>query len=226
MGAPQLEPRGRGQGHGALMDAVYRNQRHIYDATRKYFLLGRDRVIEELKPEPGQTVLEVGCGTGRNLIVAARRYPQARFFGFDISQAMLETARAKVRAAGLSDRIALAEGDASDFSAERLFGGAFARGADRVFMSYTLSMIPPWRAALEQGVAALAPEGALHVVDFGQQEQLPNAAKSVLSAWLAKFHVSPRADLEEALTEAAARAGRTATFQPIYRGYAWLGRVA
>ena len=31
--------------HAALMDTVYRGQRHIYDATRKYFLFGRDRLI-------------------------------------------------------------------------------------------------------------------------------------------------------------------------------------
>ena len=65
--------------HGARMDAIYRGQRHIYDITRKYYLLGRDRVIDDLAPPPGGSVLEVGCGTARNLITAARRWPDARF---------------------------------------------------------------------------------------------------------------------------------------------------
>ncbi|MDP3895918.1 MAG: class I SAM-dependent methyltransferase, partial [Mesorhizobium sp.] len=71
--------------HAALMDGIYRRQRHIYDATRKYYLLGRDRMLERLDVPPGGAVLELGCGTGRNIVAAARRYPGARFCGLDIS---------------------------------------------------------------------------------------------------------------------------------------------
>ena len=39
------------------MDAIYRTQRHFYDLTRKYYLLGRDRLIRELAPPKGGTVL-------------------------------------------------------------------------------------------------------------------------------------------------------------------------
>ena len=49
------------------MNRMYRRQRHIYDGTRRYYLLGRDRLISGLKPAPGASVLEIGCGTGRNL---------------------------------------------------------------------------------------------------------------------------------------------------------------
>ena len=213
---------GGGAAHARLMDGVYRSQRHFYDLTRKYYLLGRDRVIRELKPEPGQRVLEVGCGTGRNLIQAAKRYPQAVFYGFDISEMMLETARKNVKRAGLSDRITLAQGDASDFSCQALFG---FEAADRVFCSYTLSMIPPWRAALAQAVKATAADGSLHVVDFGQQEQLPGMARKLLGQWLALFHVTARPDLRAALEEAAAAAGRKLEFTPLYRGYTWLGAI-
>ena len=61
--------------HAELMDGVYHWQRHIYDLTRKYYLLGRDRLIDGLEVPQGGTVLELGCGTGRNIILAARRYP-------------------------------------------------------------------------------------------------------------------------------------------------------
>jgi S-adenosylmethionine-diacylgycerolhomoserine-N-methlytransferase len=54
-----------------LMDRVYRRQRHIYDLTRKYFLLGRDTLISRLQPPTGGSVIEIGCGTGRNLVAAA-----------------------------------------------------------------------------------------------------------------------------------------------------------
>lgn len=204
------------------MDAIYGTQRHFYDLTRKFYLLGRDRLIRRLQPPPGGTVLEVGCGTGRNLIAVARAYPQSVCHGFDISTAMLKTAGDSVTKAGLPDRIALALGDAASFDANALFGRA---DFDRIFMSYTLSMIPPWRAAIDAGAAALAPGGELHIVDFGQQEGLPSLWRRGLFAWLARFHVSPRAELREAVSQIAAERGLTASFTPLYRGYAWEARL-
>ena len=59
----------------ALMDRMYRRQRHIYDLSRKFYLLGRDEAIARLRPAPGDKVLEIGCGTGRNLIKLAQAYP-------------------------------------------------------------------------------------------------------------------------------------------------------
>ncbi len=199
------------------MDAIYRTQRHIYDATRKYYLLGRDRLIAELDPPVGGTVLELGCGTGRNMILAARAHPSAKFYGIDISEEMLITARANVAKAGLSDRIKLAQGDASSVDTSRAFGlPAF----DRVFISYALSMIPPWRETAAHAMALTKPNGSLHVVDFGGQTQLPGWFRSGLRAWLAKFSVSPRDDLEAVLAGLAKRAGARLTFAPLYRDYA------
>jgi len=205
------------------MDAIYRTQRHFYDLTRKYYLLGRDRLIRHLSPPPGGSVLEIGCGTGRNLIVAARAWPDAHFFGIDISEAMLETARAKVVKAGLSGRITLAQGDATAFDAQALFGRpAF----DRVFQSYTLSMIPDWQGAIREAAAKLAPAGRLDIVDFGQQNGLPRLWRKLLFAWLAKFDVSPRATLREAVEGVAAAQGLEADFLPLRLGYVWVARLS
>ncbi|WP_448658548.1 class I SAM-dependent methyltransferase [Sphingomonas sp. CJ99] len=204
--------------HGRRMDAIYAAQRHIYDLTRKYYLLGRDRMLDALQPPPGGTVLEVGCGTARNLILTARRYPGARCHGFDISAAMLETARDKVAKAGLAGRITLAEGDATAFSPSALFG---LDGFDRIFMSYTLSMIPDWQGAIAEAAARLNSGGALHIVDFGQQERLPAPFRAALFAWLDKFHVTPRADMRAAVERIASEQGMTADFRPLFRGYAW-----
>ena len=201
-----------------LMNQVYQRQRHIYDLTRKYFLLGRDRLIRELKPPQGGTVLEIGCGTGRNLIAAARAYPEARFFGLDISTKMLATARANIRQAGLERRITLGCADAADFDAETLFQ---RRHFDRAFLSYSLSMIPAWREALAAAREVLAPEGGrLLIVDFGEQERLPAWFRRALFAWLGRFHVTPRPELEAALLALAGESGARAEFQRLYRGYA------
>ena len=199
------------------MDAIYARQRHIYDLTRKYYLLGRDRLISRLDVPPGGSVLEVGCGTGRNLIAVARRYRDARLYGLDISEEMLITARAKIAAAGLASRIRLERADATDFDPVLLFQ---VDRFDRVYFSYTLSMIPDWRAALRQGFAATA--GRLSLVDFGQQERLPRAWQIGLFAWLAKFDVAPRAELDDAV----AALSPTARFEPLYRGYAWSATVS
>lgn len=207
----------------ALMDAIYRRQRHIYDLTRKYYLLGRDDLINALAPPPGGTILEIGCGTGRNLIAAARTYPRTRLYGLDISAEMLRTAEASLRRAGLGGRFRLARGDAADFSAATLF--AVTR-FDRVFFSYSLSMIPEWWAALEAGLARVAPGGRLHVVDFGQQQALPTIVRRLLRAWLRRFHVEPRAEHDTRLRALAEAAGAAYVARPLYRGYAWSGVVS
>jgi S-adenosylmethionine-diacylgycerolhomoserine-N-methlytransferase len=201
--------------HAAAMDRIYRWQRAIYDVTRKHYLLGRDRLIADLDPPPGASVLEIGCGTGRNLVLAARRYPHARFYGIDISRAMLATANASVRRAGLQSRIVLAQGDASSFDASALFGEA---RFERVFCSYTLSMIPPWQAALAQAARAVAPGGTLSVVDFGRMESLPRWFKAGMRAWLAKFSVVPRASLGDAMANLD---GFAVASHSLYRGYAY-----
>jgi len=202
------------------MDAIYARQRHFYDLTRKYYLLGRDRLIAELDLADGESVIEIGCGTARNLIAVAKAWPGARCFGLDLSAEMLITARANVARAGLGDRIVLAEADATGFDPDALFGEA---AFDRVMLSYTLSMIPDWRAALTQ--AAMVARGRVDCVDFGQQERLPAAFRRGLFAWLAKFDVTPRADLAAALDEVAARQAWRASVTPRYRGYAWAGRL-
>jgi S-adenosylmethionine-diacylgycerolhomoserine-N-methlytransferase len=209
--------------HAARMDRIYAGQRHIYDLTRKYYLFGRDRMIDRLDLQPGATVLEVGCGTGRNLIRAARAWPDARFYGLDISAAMLTTARAKVAAAGLSGRITLAQADAADFDPVALFG--LAR-FDRVVFSYTLSMIPPWRAALQQGLAVTAANGRLAVMDFGTQVGWPAWWRTAFLAWLRHFDVTPRADLTEEVTRLATQANRQADARPLWGGYACEATIA
>ncbi|MBZ9957770.1 MULTISPECIES: class I SAM-dependent methyltransferase [unclassified Mesorhizobium] len=208
--------------HAELMDGVYRWQRHIYDLTRKYYLLGRDRLISGLDVPPGGTVLELGCGTGRNIILAARSFPGARFYGLDISAEMLETAGTAIAREGLSDRVMLARGDATEFDVKALFG---RDSFDRVFVSYSLSMIPGWEKTVSAALATLAPGGSLHIVDFGQQEGLPDWFRTLLRGWLRKFHVTPREMLREVLESESRKIGATFRFRTLYRGYAWLAVV-
>src|ERR1700759_4534130 len=103
------------------MNRMYRRQRHIYDGTRRYYLLGRDQLIADLRPKAGASVLEIGCGTGRNLVLAARRHPEARFFGIDVSTEMLTSAIAAISRRGLDGQIRVAHGDGTAFDPKTLF---------------------------------------------------------------------------------------------------------
>ena len=184
-----------GSSHAALMDEVYRGQRHIYDLTRRYYLFGRDTLIAGLDARPQMRVLEVACGTGRNLAKVGKSWPGVRLFGLDISAEMLKSARAAVGA-----EARLGEGDACSFDPQTLLGEA---AFERIVLSYSLSMIPGWEGALDHAAGQLADGGALHVVDFGDLRGLPGPFQTMLKAWLAKFHVEPRATLPAAAARIA-----------------------
>ena len=182
------------------MDSVYRRQRYIYDFTRKYYLFGRDRLIRELAPAPNARIIEVGCGTARNLIRVAKRYPGRKYFGLDASEAMLKTARAAVERADLQDQIVLAHGYAEALTPD-LFGES--AGFTDIIFSYSLSMIPDWKQSLSAAAKALSPDGRIHIVDFGDLNGLIVPARKVLLAWLRLFHVEPRVELLDGLEQLA-----------------------
>jgi len=199
-----------------LMNRIYRHQRYVYDFTRKYYLLGRDRMIADIDAADGARVLEIGCGTGRNLIMVARKYPGASCYGIDVSTEMLNSARRAISRAGLAARVHVAHADATRFDPGPLFG---IDRFDRIFISYSLSMIPQWQSVISTAISHLAPNGELRIIDFGRQERLPVVFRRLLWRWLNAFHVAPRDDLEAMLTTSAAACGATLTFARPYRGY-------
>jgi S-adenosylmethionine-diacylgycerolhomoserine-N-methlytransferase len=204
------------------MDAMYRLQRHFYDLTRKPYLLGRDTLIRELAVPPSGSVLEIGCGTARNLLCIARRYPTARCFGIDISSAMLRTARASIKRDKMGHRVRVELADATSFDPMLLFG---AGHFDRVVMSYALSMIPDWKGVLQHAIGLISPAGTLCVVDFGDQAELPGWFREGLFAWLKCFSVTPRLDVCEQLNNVTGSVDHSCRFRNLYGGYAVLGEL-
>ncbi|HEY1613534.1 MAG TPA: methyltransferase domain-containing protein [Rhizomicrobium sp.] len=209
--------------HGDLMDIVYRRQRYFYDITRKYYLFGRDRLVRELCLQPGERLVEVGCGTARNLIAIARLYPHSRLFGIDASEVMLDTARNAVRRAGLEERISIARGYAEELTPGTL---GEALPFDRAVFSYSLSMIPDWKSALHAAATAVRTQGRVHLVDFGDLGRLGKFPAWVLKAWLRQFHVTPRTELLHALEgpgATARNAAETLWISPGRYSYLWSG---
>jgi S-adenosylmethionine-diacylgycerolhomoserine-N-methlytransferase len=206
------------------MNKMYRWTRHVYDLTRKYYLLGRDPLIRSLNLRPGEVVVEPGCGTARNLIKMARTYPGVTFCGFDASEEQLKTARAAVEKAGLSHRIFLAHGFAQNFDPQAMFNIP-AGSIDRIVFSYALSMIPPWRESLDHALALLSPGGRVEIVDFGNQHGLPKWFRKILFWWLDLFGVHFRPELPSYIASLNTPNRKAQTVWGL-RGYYFISRIS
>ncbi len=186
---PPAEPSATAPACDLGIEGYYRLHARIYDATRWSFLFGRDAILGRAAaagPKPAR-ILEIGCGTGRNLVALARRFPGAQLTGLDLSPAMLAIARRKT--AALGPRVNLVQ---------RAYASPLdeAGGYDLVLCSYALSMFNP---GFEQAIAAaardLAPGGHLAVVDFH------TTRFSWFARWMGVNHVRMDGQLRPLLRE-------------------------
>ena len=85
-----------------------------YDLFEEPFERGvRRRALRMAAPTAGETALEVGFGTGHDLVALARAVgPSGRVWGIDLSEGMRRAAERRVRSAGVADRVELRTGDA------------------------------------------------------------------------------------------------------------------
>jgi S-adenosylmethionine-diacylgycerolhomoserine-N-methlytransferase len=203
---------------GIRMDRMYRHQRHIYDLTRKFYLLGRDGLLDALPRAPGTSICELGCGTGRNLVRLARRAPGTRLYGIDVSRAMLTQAERSLDRHGLAGRVRIAASGIAEFDPAAVFG---IESFDAVYFSYVLSMIPAWQDAVAGAIRVLRPGGVLAIVDFADQSAASALRRRALLAWLALFDVHPRAEIEAGLNAIAAAHDPHPAHHSIAGGYAY-----
>ncbi len=146
------------QGRGdEFNQAIAESTQGLQVVTAKKILPGLEGLSARL--EAGGAVLEVGCGTGNLLLQLAKAFPKARVIGVDIETDSLATARAKIAAAGLQERVEARQGTVAS---------AVQPGSvDAVVMIEVLHEIAP---ALRPGViresaAALRSGGWLVIVD-------------------------------------------------------------
>ncbi|EFL51072.1 Methyltransferase type 11 [Solidesulfovibrio fructosivorans JJ]] len=142
----------------------YKWHARIYDATRWCFLFGRDRIVRLAAAALGPRraaplrILEVGCGTGRNLSRLLTAFPAARVTGIDLCPSMLD--RARRATAGHAARVRLL---CAPYAPESFDPAS----ADLILFSYSLTMFNPgFDAALDAARNHLAPNGILAVADF------------------------------------------------------------
>ena len=209
------------------MDRMYRLTRHVYDVTRAYYLLGRDRMLAKVATNPSTATLEVGCGTARNLIKLARRPEPGLLCGLDASQEMLDTAEASIARAGVPaaghERIRLRQGLAEALDAKTMFGRD--EPFDTIFFSYCLSMVPTWPGAIEAAMANLKTGGHLVIVDFWDQKDLPGVFAAGLKKWLSMFHVHYRPEVHDALAELGTSGRAEVAFESVAKRYAYIASL-
>lgn len=169
------------QAHRDFLNRYYGLTRHLYDATRRYYLLGRDAALAQLLRTRWDRLIEIGPGTGRNLKRLHAARPNAHYGGIEASDAMLAHAGERLPFAKL------VHGFAEDTDYALLLGGR----PDIVLFSYCLSMVQDPERALIRARQSLAPGGRVVIVDFGDLATLPRPLARGLRGWLDTFHVHP-----------------------------------
>lgn len=208
--------------HGRLMDTIYRYTRHVYDITRKYYLLGRDRCLQSIPIEPGDVTVEVGCGTARNLKYLARRHPAGTFAGVDASTVMLQTAQKSLEKAGLN-HVPLVCCFAETLDPKIHLPSSHQNVRHMVF-SYCLTMIPPWKAVLDRAWELTPPGGTISIVDFGTFDGWPSLPRQLFLRFLKAFHVTPVAEIHSWALDLGPNSAEVQQ-ENIAGGYAVLTRV-
>jgi S-adenosylmethionine-diacylgycerolhomoserine-N-methlytransferase len=197
----------------ASIEGYYRWHARIYDATRWSFLFGRTAILREMaKLATPARILEVGCGTGKNLVTLCRSFPRAQVTGIDLSQTMLDVARRK--AAPYGSRIRLLQGA---YGAAQTGDGNY----DLVLFSYALSMFNPgFEEAITTAHRDLAPGGHVAVVDF-HDTRFPLFAR-----WMGVHHVRMDGQLHQPLlSRFEARVDRLrSAYGGVWRYLVFIGR--
>ncbi|KAL9647003.1 hypothetical protein ABK040_013857 [Willaertia magna] len=164
----------KGKTHKERLDSFYNTVSSLYyDKFRQRLLHGRERMLELALEKAQKTTsnklvwVDLGSGTGNN-IEFMQRYCQdgdlrknfSKIYLVDLSSNLCNVARERVRNLKLEDLVEVVEHDATTYSLPEK-----AR-ADLVTFSYSLTMIPDWFSAIEQGARLLKKGGIISVVDF------------------------------------------------------------
>lgn len=171
--------------HQQRLEGFYAGQAAHYDRFRERLLQGRAETVAALAdalPASGGTLVELGCGTGRNLAyLGARREQLWRAWGVDLSPSLLAQARQRAW-----PEVQWIEADATTWRPPA--------PVDAVLCSYSLTMIPDWFAAVDNALAMLRPGGVFAVVDFCVPRD-GRLARTFWPWWFGHDGVHPNADL-------------------------------
>ncbi len=150
------------------IDAVPAGSLESFAGVGNPFIFGR--------PRPGEVVLDVGSGAGFDSLIAARQVgPAGRVIGVDMTDAMLEKARAGARAAGL-DTVEFRKGLVEDLPLDDA-------SVDVVISNGVINLCPDKEAVLREIARVLRPGGRLQIADIVVQKAVPQAARERIDLW-------------------------------------------
>lgn len=164
--------------------SIYRKRAKRYDwTTLLLYVAGfrhwayRKRAIKLLALEQGDTVVDLGCGTGLNFsLLQGRVGPAGKIVGVDLTDAMLDKANARVAANGWSN-VELVRSDAADY--------LFPAAVDGILSTFALTLVPEFDAVIRKGATALLPGKHFVILDFKRPSGwLMDRAAPVLAALL------------------------------------------
>lgn len=170
---------------------TYRKKAGHYDVTsRLYPVPGypqrsqRLQAVRELRLRPGDTVVDVACGTGLNFrMIQDAIGAEGRLIGIDLTDAMLAQAQDRIEANRWTN-VSLVQADAAEF--------VFPRRLDAIVSTYALSQVPECAKVIEHGAAALSDGGRWVVLDLKVPAKTPH--------WMAQLGtavVRPFASIDE-----------------------------
>jgi ubiquinone/menaquinone biosynthesis C-methylase UbiE len=160
---------------------TYRKKAKHYDITsRLYPVPGypqrgqRLRAVQALRLRPGDSVVDVACGTGLNFSLIEQAIgPGGRIVGVDLTDAMLDHARHRIATHGFRN-ITLVQADAAEFD--------FPAEVDAIVSTYALSHVPESADVIAHGAAALSAGGRWVVLDLKAPDKAPR--------WLAQLGIA------------------------------------
>ncbi len=135
---------------------LYRRRAKRYDFTANlYYLLGfrewkyRKKAVATLALQPGDTVVEIGCGTGLNFRLLEEAIgPRGKIIGVDLTDAMLHGARARIEREAWRN-VELVECDAGRYE--------FSREVDAIISTFALTLVPEFDDVIKHGAQSLRP---------------------------------------------------------------------
>ena len=173
------------QTHERLI-GVYRKKAKHYDLTSRLYPVpgypqGRQRrqAVQALGLRPGDTVVDMACGTGLNLALLEEAIgPAGRIVGVDLTDAMLARASERIRKNEWSN-VELVQADVVEFE--------FPARVDAILSTYALSQVPQCGEVIAHGAAALSDGGRWAVLDLKVPDRTPRWMSRVGTSVVGQF---------------------------------------
>lgn len=201
----------KGKAHGDEMSKFYAAQAKGYDAVREKMLVARPDMISAFGPiKDGQTWLDIGGGTGRNLhFLRAQLDNFQRIVVLDICPELLEVGKQSARSTFTPAQFEKIRWVCMDINAPtikeelaKVCGNSLSRGFDTITFSYSLTMIPEWEKALYSAKSLMSDSGRLLVGDFDTYTEEGNSFRDFLiRTWYKQDGVRIEANTRKTILE-------------------------